>query len=88
MIILNFHIFIKITRCPSKEECVVLKEKLNRAALSKDVLEQEKLHLMEILSRTEAQKEEVESEGRIYSLFARIKIRENKACGGVSLTIA
>ena len=47
-----------------KEESVDLKEKLNRAMLAKDVLEQEKSHLAEVLSRTEIQKEELEAESK------------------------
>lgn len=45
-----------------KEECVDVKERLNRALLEKEVTEQEKSHLSEVLSRTELQKAEVEME--------------------------
>lgn len=47
-----------------KEELVDLKEKCNRASLAKDVLEQEKTHLMELHNKIEAEKEELEGEGR------------------------
>lgn len=46
-----------------KEELVDVKEKFNRSQLTKDVLEQEKLHLTEILSKTEIQREDIEAEG-------------------------
>ena len=45
-----------------KEECVDLKEKLNRAILEKEVIEQEKSHLSEVLSKAELSKAEVEME--------------------------
>ena len=48
-----------------KEECVDLKEKLNRASLAKDVLEQEKTHLMEMFNKTEAQKETLDAESKM-----------------------
>lgn len=45
-----------------KEECVDVKERLNRALLEKEVIEQEKSHLSEVLSKTELQKAEIEME--------------------------
>ena len=46
----------------AKEECVDVKERLNRALLEKEVMEQEKSHLSEILSKAELQRAEKEME--------------------------
>lgn len=46
-----------------KEECVDWKEKCNRAALAKDVLEQEKTYLMELHNKLEGEKEDLDGEG-------------------------
>lgn len=48
-----------------KEELVDVKEKLNRASLSKEVLEQEKAHLSELQAKSESQKEELEIERKM-----------------------
>ena len=48
-----------------KEELVDVKEKLNRANLSKEVLEQEKAHLSELQAKSESQKEELEIERKM-----------------------
>ena len=45
-----------------KEEMVLLKEQLSRALLDKEVLEQEKAHISETLSKSELQKAETELE--------------------------
>ena len=51
-----------------KEELVDVKEKLNRAGLSKEVLEQEKAHLSELQAKSESQKEELEIERKMICL--------------------
>jgi len=45
------------------EENVDYKEKLSRADLTRDVLDQEKTNLMEMFQKTESQKEELDGEG-------------------------
>ena len=50
------------------EENVDYKEKLSRADLSREVLDQEKTNLMEMFQKTESQKEELDAEGR-FTLF-------------------
>lgn len=53
-----------------KEECVDLKEKLNRAILNKEVLEQEKLHLNDTIRRSQEHKEAVENESKPIFFFS------------------
>lgn len=45
-----------------KEEIVNLKEQLSRALLDKEVLDQEKGHLADVLSKSEVQRAELELE--------------------------
>ena len=49
-----------------REENADLKEKLSRADLAKDVLEQEKTHLTELYHKTEEEKEEYETDCKLY----------------------
>ena len=46
-----------------KEECIDLKEKLNRAALEKDVFQQENTHLQELLKSAQEQRDDLENDG-------------------------
>ena len=51
-----------------REENADLKEKLSRADLAKDVLEQEKTHLTELFHKTEEEKEEYENDRKCFFL--------------------
>lgn len=60
-----------------KEECVDLKEKLNRSTLAKDVMEQEKIHYMEQLNKLEAEREETDAQGRHSKFILVVHVLSN-----------